>query len=84
MGIIALLGNWQQPADTGIAVPHAYKADGRLQTVRHPSGNNKPVINYELSRDYAATWKAMEALVESGKAKSIGIICVSIMDRLGG
>ncbi|KAK8116002.1 aldo-keto reductase [Apiospora sp. TS-2023a] len=58
--------------------PHAYKADDRLQTIRHPSGNNKPVIDYELSRNYAATWEAMEALVETGKAKSIGIYyCLS-------
>ncbi|KAK7991738.1 hypothetical protein PG988_000532 [Apiospora saccharicola] len=58
---------------SGFTVPHAYKADDHLQTIRHPSGNNKPVIDYELSRNYAATWKAMEALVESGKVKSIGL-----------
>ncbi|KAK8085058.1 NADP-dependent oxidoreductase domain-containing protein [Apiospora hydei] len=59
--------------------PHAYKADNNLQTIRHPSGNNKPVIDYELSRYYAATWKAMEALVESGKARSIGLSNFNIL-----
>ncbi|KAK7931491.1 aldo-keto reductase [Apiospora marii] len=73
----------QTLSDLGLEyVPHAYRADDRLQTIRHPSGNNKPVINYELSRNYAATWKAMEALVESGKAKSIGTACVLFIAKL--
>ncbi|KAI1500931.1 aldo-keto reductase [Biscogniauxia marginata] len=53
-------------------VPHAYRADEQHNTIRHPSGNGKPLIDYELSRNYAATWKAMEALVDRGKARSIG------------
>ncbi|KAI8628817.1 aldo-keto reductase [Xylariaceae sp. FL1651] len=53
--------------------PHAYKCDVDHKTIRHPSGNGKPVIDYELSRDYLATWRAMESLVESGKARAIGI-----------
>ncbi|KAI0017936.1 aldo-keto reductase [Xylariomycetidae sp. FL0641] len=53
--------------------PHAYKRDANHQTVRHPSGNGKPVIDYPLSRDYTATWTAMEALVDSGKARAIGV-----------
>ncbi|KAK8061557.1 aldo-keto reductase [Apiospora phragmitis] len=84
--VISKLSQWFQPhqqsANIGFAVPHAYKADDHLQTIRHPSGNNKPVIDYELSRNYAATWKAMEALVESGKAKSIGTACVLIIANI--
>ncbi|KAI0120595.1 aldo-keto reductase [Xylariales sp. AK1849] len=53
--------------------PHAYKADDSLKTIRHPSCNGKPVIDYDLSRDYAGTWRAMEALVECGKVRSIGL-----------
>ncbi|CAJ2505419.1 Uu.00g128130.m01.CDS01 [Anthostomella pinea] len=54
-------------------VPHAYQSDENHNTVRHSSGNGKPAIDYELSRNYAATWEAMEALVDSGKAKAIGV-----------
>ena len=32
----------------------------------------QPVIDSDLSRRYPETWKAMEKLVESGKARSIG------------
>ncbi|KAI8317656.1 alcohol dehydrogenase [Colletotrichum sp. SAR11_240] len=39
----------------------------------HPSGNGKPVIDYDLSRRYPETWQAMEKLVDSGKARSIGL-----------
>ncbi|KAI5921325.1 aldo-keto reductase [Camillea tinctor] len=53
--------------------PHAYRGDAQHNTIRHPSGNGKPLIDYELSRNYMATWKAMEALVDSGKARSIGL-----------
>lgn len=76
---------------TAFAVPHAYKAGDKNQTVRHPSGNGKvmhwhaippfqcladklqqPLIDYDLSRRYPDTWQAMEKLVDSGKARSIG------------
>lgn len=53
--------------------PHAYKAGENNKTIRHPSGNGKPVIDYDLSRRYPETWQAMEKLVESGKARSIGL-----------
>jgi len=53
--------------------PHAYKGDENNKTVRHPSGNGKPLIDYDLSRRYPETWQAMERLVDSGKAKSIGL-----------
>ena len=33
---------------------------------------HKPVIDYDLSRRYTDTWQAMEKLVDSGKARSIG------------
>lgn len=54
-------------------VPHAYKVDEDLKTLRHASGNGKPVIDYDLSRNYASTWKAMEALVKTGRVRSIGM-----------
>lgn len=34
----------------------------------------QPVIDYGLSRRYPETWQAMEKLVDSGKARSIGKI----------
>ncbi|KAI1633667.1 aldo-keto reductase [Biscogniauxia mediterranea] len=50
-----------------------------------PLGNGEPLIDYELSRNYAATWKAMEALVDSGKAKSIARgITIMAHQPLGG
>ncbi|KAI0187399.1 NADP-dependent oxidoreductase domain-containing protein, partial [Xylaria flabelliformis] len=57
--------------------PHAYEADEDLKTIRHASGNGKPVINYDLSRNYASTWKAMEALVKTGRVRSIGMCRLS-------
>lgn len=33
----------------------------------------QPVIDHPLSKNYGATWNAMERLVDEGKAKSIGI-----------
>ncbi|KAH6621488.1 aldo-keto reductase [Chaetomium sp. MPI-SDFR-AT-0129] len=53
--------------------PHAYKAGENNATIRHPSGNGKPVIDYDLSRRYPETWQAMEKLVDSGKARAIGL-----------
>ncbi|KAL2114388.1 hypothetical protein VUR80DRAFT_8078 [Thermomyces stellatus] len=53
--------------------PHAYKPGENNSTIRHPSGNGKPVIDYDLSRRYTETWAAMEKLVDSGKARSIGL-----------
>ncbi|KAI1116130.1 aldo-keto reductase [Nemania sp. NC0429] len=59
--------------------PHAYKADEDLRTIRHASGNGKPVIDYELSRNYTSTWKAMEALVKTGRVRSIGLSNFNIL-----
>ncbi|KAI1300796.1 aldo-keto reductase [Xylaria venustula] len=65
-------------ADIGY-VPHAYKADEDLKTIRHVSGNGKTIIDYDLSRNYASTWKAMEALVKSGRVRSIGLSNFNIL-----
>ncbi|KAI0206238.1 aldo-keto reductase [Astrocystis sublimbata] len=59
--------------------PHAYKSDEDLKTIRHASGNGKPVIDYDLSRNYASTWKAMEALVKTGRVRSIGLSNFNIL-----
>ncbi|RYP35686.1 hypothetical protein DL767_003707 [Monosporascus sp. MG133] len=59
--------------------PHAYKAGERNETIRHPSGNGKPVIDYDLSRRYPETWQAMERLVDLGKARSIGLSNFNIL-----
>ncbi|KAK3312546.1 aldo-keto reductase [Apodospora peruviana] len=53
--------------------PHAYKAGENNKTIRHPSGNGKPVIDYDLSKRYPETWQAMEKLVASRKARAIGL-----------
>ncbi|TRX97655.1 hypothetical protein FHL15_001410 [Xylaria flabelliformis] len=60
------------------AAVHVF-ADGDFKTIRHASGNGKPVINYDLSRNYASTWKAMEALVKTGRVRSIGISNFNIL-----
>ncbi|RPB25119.1 Aldo/keto reductase [Terfezia boudieri ATCC MYA-4762] len=55
-------------------VPHAYTlAPKTYDTVRHPNG--KPVIDYDLSRRYTDTYKAME----EGKTKHIGLSNFSIL-----
>ncbi|KAM0177488.1 hypothetical protein ACHAPC_008782 [Botrytis cinerea] len=59
--------------------PHAYLPGPNNGTVRHPSGNGKPVIDYERSRKYTETWQAMEKLVDSGKAKAIGLSNFNIL-----
>ncbi|KMU86790.1 alcohol dehydrogenase [Coccidioides immitis H538.4] len=52
-------------------VPYAYTKGENYSTVRKPDG--KPVVDIELSRAFDTTWKAMENLVDQGKAKLIGV-----------
>ncbi|KAL6876106.1 NADP-dependent oxidoreductase domain-containing protein, partial [Trichoderma longibrachiatum] len=59
--------------------PHAYKACEQNETIRHHSGNGKPVIDYDLSRRYPETWKTMEKLVDLGLARSIGLSNFNIL-----
>lgn len=42
--------------------------------------DGKYIINHELTKDASPTWKAMEKLVEQGKAKSIGVSNWTIKD----
>ncbi|TPX22118.1 hypothetical protein DIZ76_013983 [Coccidioides immitis] len=51
--------------------PYAYTKGENYSTVRKPDG--KPVVDIELSRAFDTTWKAMENLVDQGKAKLIGV-----------
>ncbi|KAF7863784.1 hypothetical protein EAF04_006749 [Stromatinia cepivora] len=53
--------------------PRAYLPGPDNSTIGHPSGNGKPVIDYERSRKYTETWQAMVKLVDSDKAKAIGL-----------
>ncbi|KAI1392458.1 aldo-keto reductase [Hypoxylon trugodes] len=59
--------------------PYAYKAGENHKTIRHPSGNGKPLMDYGLSKRYPETWQAMEKLVASGKVHSIGLSNFNIL-----
>ncbi|RAL10544.1 aldo/keto reductase family protein [Aspergillus homomorphus CBS 101889] len=51
--------------------PYAYRAGPENTIMRYSDG--KPVIDHELSRQYPATWAAMERLVDKGKVRLIGV-----------
>jgi len=48
-------------------------ADGSLSRGMAMNSKGKPDTDYELSNNHVPTWRAMEALVEQGKAKNIGV-----------
>ncbi|EER28504.1 alcohol dehydrogenase, putative [Coccidioides posadasii C735 delta SOWgp] len=52
--------------------PYAYTKGENYSTVRKLDGK-QPVVDIELSRAFDTTWKAMENLVDQGKAKLIGV-----------
>lgn len=58
--------------------PHAYsRLTETYDTLRHSNG--KPVIDYDLSRRYSDTYRAMEELVRQGKTRYIGLSNFSIL-----
>ncbi|KAF7590027.1 hypothetical protein BBP40_003415 [Aspergillus hancockii] len=57
--------------------PHAYRPGPDNSTIRHPDG--KPIIDCEMSRDYPATWAAMEELVNKGKTRLIGVSSFNVL-----
>ncbi|KAI1127541.1 NADP-dependent oxidoreductase domain-containing protein [Nemania abortiva] len=52
-------------------IPYAYKKTADYVTERHADG--RPIIDFELSRSFDITWRAMEKLVEAKKTKYIGL-----------
>ncbi|TGO86689.1 hypothetical protein BPOR_0284g00080 [Botrytis porri] len=86
-----LAQSWHEPKDVERAldlslkalgleyVPHAYLPGPNNGTTQHPSGNGKPVVDCERSRKYTKPWQAMEELVNSGKAKAIGLSNFNIL-----
>jgi glycerol 2-dehydrogenase (NADP+) len=62
--------------------------DGKLRSNPKDS-NGKIIINKALTENPIPTWRAMEKLVESGKAKHIGISnfnirrCEALMKEVG-
>ncbi|KAI1766318.1 NADP-dependent oxidoreductase domain-containing protein [Hypoxylon sp. FL1150] len=52
--------------------PYAYAKGPEFSTLRRPDGSGKPLMDLELSRRYPDTWRAMAALVATGKVRFIG------------
>ncbi|MCJ1388396.1 hypothetical protein MMC18_001243 [Xylographa bjoerkii] len=53
---------------------HCYVVEGpnRERLTEDTPDGKRPIIGYQLSRDYVKVWKAMEALVDQRKARAIG------------
>ncbi|KAF2150215.1 Aldo/keto reductase [Myriangium duriaei CBS 260.36] len=56
--------------------PIAFKRTESDEVMR--DSNGKPVIDEALTKNHEPTWRAMEQLVDSGKARSIGVSNFSI------
>jgi diketogulonate reductase-like aldo/keto reductase len=46
------------------------------------TANWQPILDEERSNDHSETWKSMEALLTTGKVRSIGMYLISIITWL--
>ncbi|KAI0395802.1 NADP-dependent oxidoreductase domain-containing protein [Xylariaceae sp. FL0594] len=59
--------------------PYAYVKGPGYSTVRRPDGSGKPLMDIDLSKRYPDTWKAMAALIPTGKTRQIGLSNFNIL-----